>query len=271
MEKPGGQKRALHFIDIPERSKKPRRVGLTLARDLGVGYELAASYVEAVGEFMDYIKIRHLYTLLMTDSENDLTRRKIKLYRQHDIEVNPGGIVFEMAYLSRAVERTFETLARLGFTAVEISENMIPLTHEQKIEAIRQAKAQGLKVLFEVGEKYPSEALDVDFAARDMLGMIDVGCDLLILEKSQIELCLGQKGEKPQAALLVELAKRVGLEKIVFEAEATPHQVWLFKTFGPDVNMGPNIDMDQVIKFEPTRRTLSREGGYGYLSDRVAK
>lgn len=84
-------------------------------------------------------------------------------------------------------------------------------------------------------------------------------------------MCLGQNGEKPQVQLLLDLIKRVGLEKIVFEAESVAHQVWLFKTFGPDVNMGPNIDMDLVIKFEPTRRTLSREGGYGYLIERLPK
>ena len=263
--------RALHFVDIPERSKKPRKVGLTLARDLGLGYDMAASWVEAEGEFIDYMKIRHLYVLLMSAGEDDLTRRKIKLYRKHDIDVNPGGIVFELAFLSNAVEKTFETLADLGFTAVELSENIIPLTLEQKINAIKQAKAQGLKTLFEVGEKYPTGDLNVDLAARDMLTMLDAGCDLLILEKSQLDMCLGQKGEKPQAQLLLDLVERVGFEKIVFEAESTPHQVWLFKTFGPDVNMGPNIDMDLVIKFEPTRRTLSREGGYGYLRERLPR
>jgi phosphosulfolactate synthase len=169
------------------------------------------------------------------------------------------------------VEQTFQTLAKLGFTAVELSENIIPLTLEQKINAIQQAKAQGLKTLFEVGEKYPSGELDVDMAAREMRMMLDAGCDLLILEKSQIEMCLGQKGEKPQAQLLLDLIKRVGLEKIVFEAESVAHQVWLFKTFGPDVNMGPNIDLDLVIKFECTRRTLSREGGYTYLVERLPK
>ncbi len=263
--------RALHFIDIPERSKKPRKLGLTLARDLGLGYDMAASWIEAEGEFIDYIKIRHLYVLLMSAAEDDLTRRKIKLYRKHNIDVNPGGIVFEMAFLSKAVEQTFETLAKLGFSAVELSENIIPLTLEQKVNAIHQAKAQGLKTLFEVGEKYPSGELDVELAAREMLTMLDAGCDLLILEKSQIEMCLGQKGEKPQVQLLLDLIKRVGLEKIVFEAESVAHQVWLFKTFGPDVNMGPNIDLDLVIKFEPTRRTLSREGGYGYLIERLPK
>lgn len=261
--------RALHFVDIPERSKKPRKVGLTLARDLGLGYEMAASWIEAEGEFIDFMKIRHLYVLLMTADEDDLIRRKIKLYRQHNIDVNPGGIVFEMAFLSNAVEKTFETLAELGFTAVELSENIIPLTLEQKINAIGQARARGLKTLFEVGEKYPSGELNVDLAAREMRTMLDAGCDLLILEKSQLDMCLGVTGEKPQARLIVDLARRVGLEKIVFEAESTAHQVWLFKTFGPDVNIGPNIDMDLVIKVEPTRRTLSREGGYGYLRERL--
>lgn len=261
--------RALHFVDIPERSKKPRKVGLTLARDLGLGYDMAASWIEAEGEFIDYIKIRHLYVLLMSADADDLIRRKIRLYRQHDIDVNPGGIVFEMAFLSNAVEQTFETLAALGFTAVELSENIIPLTLEQKINAIRQAKAHGLKTLFEVGEKYPSGVLNVELAAREMLAMLDAGCDLLILEKSQLEMCLGVKGEKSESQLLIDLARRVGIEKIVFEAESIPHQVWLFKTFGPDVNIGPNIDLDLVIKMEPTRRTLSREGGYGYLSQRL--
>ena len=71
-----------------------------------------------------------------------------------------------------------------------------------------------------------------------------------------------------QAGRLVELVRRVGLEKIVFEAESTAHHVWLFNTFGPEVNLGPNIDLDLVVKLEPTRRTLSREGGYGWLIDR---
>src|SRR3990170_4782371 len=91
--------RALHFVEIPEHSRKPRQTGLTLARDLGVGYEIAASFMEAVGEFIDFVKIRHLFVLLMNDTEQDFTRRKVDLYRRHGIDVNPGGIVFELAVL----------------------------------------------------------------------------------------------------------------------------------------------------------------------------
>lgn len=100
--------------------------------------------------------------------------------------------------------------------------------------------------------------------------MLEAGCDLVILERSQVELCLGRKGEKPESEKLVDLARRVGLENIVFEAEAVPHQVWLLRKFGPEVNLGPNLDIDTIAKLEPTRRTLSREGGYTFLSDRLA-
>ncbi|MDH3286810.1 MAG: phosphosulfolactate synthase [Betaproteobacteria bacterium] len=265
------QERALHFVEMPEHSRKPRRAGLTLARDLGLGYDLAASWIEAVGEFIDYVKVRHLFVLLMRDEETDFTRRKIDLYRRHNIDVNPGGIVFEMAVLSNAVERTFATLAHLGFTAVELSENIIPLTLDDKVRYIQQARQAGLKVLFEVGEKYPSEIFDVERTADDIRVMLEAGCDLVIVEKSQLDLCLGSRAENPQAGKLAELAARVGLERVVFEAEATVHQAWLFRQFGPEVNIGPNIDIDLVCKLEATRRTLSREGGYGFLADKVSR
>ena len=45
--------------------------------------------------------------------------------------------------------------------------------------------------------------------------------------------------------------------------------MWLFKTFGAEVNLGPNVDIPIICKLEATRRTLSREGGYTTLIDRL--
>ena len=101
-------------------------------------------------------------------------------------------------------------------------------------------------------------ARDDDLAKVETL---DVGCDLLIVEKALIEMCLGEKGEKAEAEVLIELTEKVGLEKLVYEAESNAHQVWLFKKFGADVNLGPNLDIPIICKLEATRRTLSREGG----------
>ena len=261
--------RALHFLEIPERSAKPRQSGLTLARDYGIGFTEAESWMESAGAFIDYIKMRHLFSLLMTEDENDLTRRKVALYRSHDVHVNPGGIVFEIAFVQNKVERTFEALARMGFSAVECSENIVPMDIEDKIAAIGAAKQHGLKVMFEVGEKYPEGPLDVDMAARDISTMFDNDCDFVIIERSLIEQSLGERGESPEAARLEQLVAKVGHEKLVWEAEAVPHQAWLIGAFGAEVNLGPNLEPNYINKLEATRRTLSREGGYTWLADQI--
>ena len=43
----------------------------------------------------------------------------------------------------------------------------------------------------------------------------------------------------------------------------------MFKKFGADVNPSPNLDIPIICKLEATRRTLSREGGYTTLIDRL--
>lgn len=261
--------RALSFLEIPTRSEKPRKKGLTLARDYGIGYHEALDWMEAAGPFIDYIKMRHLFTLLMAEDENDLMMRKIRLYRRHQVEVNPGGIVFEMAFVQNKVPMTFETLARLGFSAVELSENIVPLDLDDKISAIRLAKRHGLKVMFEIGEKYPAGPMDVDRATRDITTMFDNDCDLVVIERSLIEQSLGQRGERPEAKRLEQLVRNVGSDRLVWEAEAVPHQAWLIRSFGPDVNLGPNLEPNYINKLEATRRTLSREGGYDWLARQV--
>ena len=269
MRRPKEEKRALHFIKIPERSAKPRTKGLTLARDYGIGYNEAQDWMESVGEFIDFIKIRHIFTLLAPMKKDHLTLRKIRLFRDNDIEVNPGGIVFEMALLSKKVDACFATLVDMGFSATEISENMVDMTLDEKVKYTKMAKKRGLKILFELGDKYPKEPLNVDLAERDIKELLNQGADLIILEKSLIEMCLGQKGESPENYRLKELVGRVGLGPVVFEAEAVAHQAWLFNTFGPDVNIGPNLEPTYIAKLEATRRTLSREGGYTWMSDRL--
>ena len=269
MKREKEEKRALHFIEIPERSAKPRTKGLTLARDYGIGYYEAQDWMESVGEFIDFIKIRHIFTLLSPMNKDHLTMRKIQLYRDNDVEVNPGGIVFEMALLSKKVDECFATMVEMGFSATEISENMVDMTLDEKVKYTKMAKKRGLKILFELGDKYPREPLNVDLAERDIKALMSQGADLIILERSLIEMCLGQKGESPENGRLKELVQRVGLEPIVFEAEAVAHQAWLFNTFGPDVNIGPNLEPTYIAKLEATRRTLSREGGYTWMSDRL--
>lgn len=266
-DSPTGDARFLDFLPLPARSSKPRSSGLTIARDDGLGFAEAASLLETLAPFVDYIKTRHLFTMLATDSADDPMLRKVALYREHEIDVFPGGIVFEIAFASGVQERYFHAIAERGWSAVECSENIIRLSDDQRRDVIGQARAAGLKVLYEFGDKYPTRYEEVDAVAEQLERLREWGAEKLIIERSYTDALLGPNADRPEAEWIIELVQRTGIDVVTFEAESPTHQRWLLQTFGPDVNLGPNFPLAAVQHLEPTRRTLSRDGGYSWLSD----
>ncbi len=263
---------ALGFLEVAPRSAKPRTRGLTIVRDCWLGMHAAEDLCESVGQFVDYVKFRHLYTMLATLEPTDLLMRKIRLYESHDIRTFPGGIVFETAYIRGKVEETFAVLCRMGFSAVELSDNMIELTSEEKEKFTRTAVKHGLKVLSEFGKKYATASFDVQETVDQCRAVLDAGATTVIVERNELDLILGPKGEGgPEAHKLLELAEALTLDKIVFEAEIAPHQTWLFDNLGPDVSIGPNLAPDRIAYLEAQRRGLGRESGYTFITGILKK
>lgn len=262
---------ALDFLQVKERSTKPRKKGLTVVRDYGIGMNQAMDMVEAVGQYVDYLKVRHFFVLAATKDPKDLVMRKIKLYTENQIEVFPGGIVFETAYLRGKVDETFSVLREMGFTAVEISDNIITMTPEEKVKYVKMAKKHDLKVLCELGKKYATTSFSVKETAEEIKALIEIGAEAAVLERNELDLVLGEKADGAESYKLKQLVDEVGLEWIIFEAETKAHQNWLFRTFGPDVSLGPNIAPDRVPFLEAVRRGLGRESGYTFLTEMLPK
>lgn len=264
--------RMLEFLEIPERSQKPRRRGLTIARDDGIGFNYARDLLETIGSFLDYVKIRHLFVLQALADGADCTLKKVALYREHDIHVFPGGIVFEIAYLQGRSGDYFERIAAHGFDAVECSENIVALPdNEARREVIGAARRSGLKVLYEVGEKYPENPRPVSEMIADIDAVLSAGAEVVIIERSYTDQLLGPHADQPGQTYIDELIQAVGLERLTFELESPLHQKWFLDRFGPDVNIGPNLPLEMVMKLEPTRLTLSREGGYTWLQAEASR
>ncbi len=259
---------ALGFLGVVQRSTKPRTRGLTIGRDYGIGMNAADDLMETVGQFVDYIKIRHFFTMTASLQPDDLVMRKIQLYEANDVRSFPGGIVFETAYLRGKVDETFAVLCRMGFSAIELSDNMIDLSAQEKERYTRQAVKCGLRVLSEFGKKYAPTSFNVQETVDECRRVLDAGATAVIVERNELDLILGPKGEPgPDASKLVELAEKLTLDRVVFEAETVPHQKWLFRTFGPDVSIGPNLAPERIPYMEAERRGLGRESGYWFVTD----
>ncbi len=265
-------KPALGFLGVVQRSSKPRTRGLTVVRDGQYGYHAAEDMCQTIGQYVDFLKIRHFYTMTQPLDWDNIWLRKMRLYESYDIRTFPGGIVFEVAYLRGKVDETLAMLCRMGFTAIEISDNIIELTSQEKALYTKKAVSYGLKVLPEFGKKYASDSFNVEETAREIMLQVEAGATAVTMERNELDLILGPnpKGDGgPEAHKLHELVEKVSLDHIIFEAETTAHQSWLFRTFGPDVSIGPNLAFERIPYMEAERHGLGRESGYWFLTDIV--
>lgn len=130
----------------------------------------------------------------------------------------------------------------------------------------KKAVSAGFEVVFEYGKKFDEEPINVDNAAKEIETLLKAGAKRIILERSQLDTTLGPKGEFPTAPRMQELVDRIGMAALVFEAETPAHMVYLLHTFGPDVNLGPNIAAEYVASnLEPARCGLGRAEGYSFF------
>ncbi len=253
----------LAFLNVPQRSRKPRDVGLTLIRDQGFTAAQVDDLMMTYGEFIDYAKIKQ-FELFYQPME--LTRSKVANYKKHGVKTFCGGTVVEAAIICREVDKTLQTLRGLGFEAIELSDNIVEMDLNAKIDLTKKAVAAGFEVLFEFGKKYDDAPIDVESASREIETLLKAGAKRIILERSQLDSTLGPKGELPTAGRMVELVQRIGVSALIFEAETPAHMLHLLHTFGSDVNLGPNIDAEYVIaKLEPARCGLGRAEGYSFF------
>ena len=256
------KKYAMDFIDMMERSGKPRESGLTLVRDPGMGAMQTRAFLESAAEYVDYVKFRNITPRLF--SEESMCE-KIKINHEYEVKVFTGGIYFEFAYMQGCVEQAFQYAVEMGFDASEISDNIVPISFAEKIQYVKQCKALGLQVFYEWGKKYPTEALIVDEAAQEIEDLLEAGVSKVIMEESELDQLLGKRGEKQEAERLGELFARVGIDKLILETSGEAQEIWLLTHYGKDINLGPNIAPDEVVWLEAMRRGLGRKVKYTAL------
>lgn len=254
---------AFNFLEIPQRTPKPRQQGITMVLDKGLGYGSAKDLM--IGrEWIDIVKLGWGTPLFFLES---FLRRKIRLYERNGIEVSNGGTLLELAYTQDRIDVFFEKAKELGLTIVEVSNGKADISIGEKAELIKKAVSCGFKVYSEIGKKDPQadEALSLERRVEEARNDLKAGASKVILEARESgRIGIYDRLGNVKEDFVRSLVRETGLRNVIFEAPEKNQQVWLILNFGNEVNLG-NIKPADVISLETLRRGI-RGDTFGKIS-----
>lgn len=252
------------MVPLPAaRSSKPRRSGLTMMIDQGLPLASQADLLELAGDYADLAKIKTGSARVYPEK---LLIDKLACYRRHQVQPFLGGQFHEYVFATQgtqALARFYDEAKRLGFAAIEISDNVVPLTAAERKKQIRAARSAGLIVYGEVGSKETlSNPKLLVSQAEDCFA---AGAALVLVEAAE----LVRKG-KPNRRTLDLLFRNLDLKRVMIElpgpwipdvrkCDVEALKKLLIDELGPDVNLA-NVAPEDLIDLETTRVGLGVAG-----------
>jgi phosphosulfolactate synthase len=253
-------------LELPPAQPKPRRTGMNLCLDDGVGVAATADALEVVGEFLDVIRVGRAGAAIFPPK---WLREKAEVCAKHDVVLEIGGPLYEVAFIQGKTDEYFDAVKEMGVNALEVSVNLIEPPEEELLAHITDAADKGLEVFFEYGRKYPDDVkFDVDDAVAGCRRAVDAGANFVQIERAEIDILIDSE---PEA--LLELAERLGHDVLTFEAGPRKPDLAgrLLRLFGPEINLAslvlsPENAVDGVYLVENARRGMERFVGYEFIA-----
>lgn len=240
---------------VTDRATKPRRSGLTMVIDKGIGIREMADLMEMASDYVDFVKLAFGSSVLYPE---DQLRQKIELVRSSGVDIYPGGTLLELAAVQGLGMAFVDRLVDWGFTAMEVSEGTVDLDAKMRRELIGAGKAAGLKVFAEVGEKDAGTFYDADRIVRGVLTDIESGADWVIVEGRDSGKNVGtyDRDGNPREDFVQAVLDRLGPNApLMWEAPMSSQHVYWTKLLGPNVNLG-NVQPSDVLSLESLRQSL---------------
>jgi phosphosulfolactate synthase len=224
--------------------------GITHVIDKGLGPRMWEDVLDTAGGFIDIVKLGW-GTAYVTQN----LARKLEVLRSAGKPVVIGGTFLEAVIAQDKVDEYKAWLRELGITHVEVSDGVIDLPRERKLELIAEL-ARDFTVLSEVGSKDS----EVVFAPYQWVEWIKeelaAGAWKVIAEGREGGTAgIYRPTGEMRTGLVDEIAHEVPISDLIFEAPTKSSQAWFIRHFGPSVNLG-NIPPDEVIALETLRLGL---------------
>ena len=252
------------FVELdPRRSHaKPRRKGLTLISDWGLGPEAVRDLLRVAGPYLDIAKIATGTARLY---DEDTLRQKLELYRSHGVRPYLGGQFQEYVFANygeHALKEFLGEARRLGFTAAELSENYVTLTTAERRRQVELLLEFGFEVYGEVGSKHAST--DAATLIAQIQELLTSGVSMALVEGAELMADGGFRAD-----LFTAIRDAVDTDRVMFELPTvrigvSPERIhdikkMLIREVGPDVSIA-NLHPDDIIETESLRLGLGVVG-----------
>jgi phosphosulfolactate synthase len=238
------------FLSLPERSKKPRTVGITHVLDKGANTAATESALTTAAPHIDIWKFGWGVAYLDTELAG-----KLALLASSGVRACLGGTLLEIAWAQGKDRHCLDWAKEVGFDSVEVSRGVAPMTLPDKHDLLRRA-AESFVVLSEVGNKDPDRTLTPEQWTDEVAGDLEAGARWVITEgRESGTVGLYRSDGTIREDIVAAAVRGGGVDRILFEAPRKDQQAWLIRAFGPDVNLA-NIGRDEALALETLRLGL---------------
>ncbi|MDP8906522.1 MAG: phosphosulfolactate synthase [Thermoproteota archaeon] len=230
--------------------KKPRHGGITYIIDKFQGFD--RENFEIISPFVDMVKIYGAYPLLISD--NHLIKR-INFYHDYNILVSTGSTLTEYALRENVFKKFVEESKIAGFDIIEISENNIHLSLDEKKKITKIIESHDLRNQWKIGRKDPRRQLTVDETIKRANEALEINQLEKIILEANLGYNVGLYDEKGDVKwnLLSAITSKIPPNNIIFEAPLEIQQAVLIAEFGQRVNLG-EVKLENVASIESQRR-----------------
>jgi len=239
-----------HLKNLPKRTAKPRKKGITLVLDKGLSVRQVEDFCESSSEFTDLVKLGWGTSYVTRNLE-----KKLEVYRDYNIPVLFGGTLFEAYVLRNQLDCYVQLLKKYQIRYLEVSNGTIWLSEKRKLDIIRQMSEQFI-VLSEIGSKNPNDIIPPYKWVKMIQNELKAGAWKIICEARESgTVGVFRPNGEVRSGLIEEISDQISQDKLIFEAPLKEQQVWFIRKFGSNVNFG-NIATSEVISLETLRLGL---------------
>lgn len=239
---------ALSLQQIPERTTAPRRHGLTMVMDKGMGLEEVRNFLSVSAPYVDLVKLGFGTAYVTPNLE-----QKLAIYKENNIPVYLGGTLFEAYLVRNQMDEYIGALKEYGIDYAEVSDGSISISHAEKCRHIERLAGEGLTVLSEVGSKDATHIMPPYKWIEQMSGELRAGSTYVIAEAREAgNIGIYRGTGEVREGLVQEILTRIPAEKILWEAPQKAQQVYFLQLLGCNVNLG-NIAPAEMLALEAMR------------------